>query len=48
KQIVKPLWEPFVTIFPKLEPLLTNLNGNCEYYQREALACEKKRLSSAN
>lgn len=34
-------------IFPKLEPLLANLNGNCEYYQREALACEKKRLSSA-
>lgn len=43
---MKPLWEPFVTLFPKLEPFLANLNKNCDYYQRETSRLEKERLSS--
>lgn len=43
---MKPLWEPFVTIFPELDPLLANLNRNCEYYYHEAFKCERQRLRS--
>ncbi len=45
-QIVKPLWEPFVTLFPKLSPLLENLNNNCDYYFQEGLRLEERRLSA--
>ncbi|CAM9749568.1 unnamed protein product [Laminaria digitata] len=45
-KIVKPLWEPFVALFPALEHLLVNLNTNCDYYQQEASRLEKQRVSS--
>eukprot|EP00903_Cladosiphon_okamuranus_P017086 g15744.t2 len=45
-KIVKPLWEPFVALFPKLKPLLESLNGNCEYYRQEGLRLERMRLSA--
>ncbi|CAM9877935.1 unnamed protein product, partial [Hapterophycus canaliculatus] len=40
-KIVKPLWEPFVVLFPGLDPLLENLNNNCEYYHEEGLRLEQ-------
>ena len=46
-QIVKPLWEPFVGLFPELVPLLDNLNRNCDYYLQEGQRLEQRRLSSA-
>eukprot|EP00904_Undaria_pinnatifida_P009831 jgi/Undpi1/5979/HiC_scaffold_2.g01253.m1 len=45
-KIVKPLWEPFVALFPALDYLLANLNTNCEYYQHEASRLEKERISA--
>lgn len=46
-QIVKPLWEPFVALFPELDPLLDNLNNNCDSYLQERLRLEQRRLSAA-
>ncbi|CAN0274865.1 unnamed protein product [Pylaiella littoralis] len=43
-KIVKPLWEPFVALFPELDPLLENLNNNCDSYLRERLRLEQQRL----
>ncbi|CBJ32977.1 conserved unknown protein [Ectocarpus siliculosus] len=48
EKIVKPLWEPFVALFPKLKPLLKSLNRNCEYYRQEGLRLERQRLSAAS
>ncbi|CAN0007623.1 unnamed protein product, partial [Ectocarpus sp. 8 AP-2014] len=48
EKIVKPLWEPFVALFPKLKPLLKGLNRNCEYYRQEGLRLEQQRLSAAS
>lgn len=45
-QIVKPLWEPFVALFPNLDPLLENLNNNCEYYYEEGQRLEQQRLAA--
>lgn len=47
-QIVKPLWEPFVALFPRLQPLLESLNENCEYYRREGLRLERLRLPTTS
>ncbi|CAM9696477.1 unnamed protein product [Choristocarpus tenellus] len=41
-KIVMPLWEPFVSVFPELDPLLANLQNNCQYYQRELAKCGKQ------
>lgn len=46
-QIVKPLWEPFVALFPGVKPLLMSLNNNCEYYRMEGLRLEQVRKSTA-
>lgn len=46
-QIVKPLWEPFVVLFPELSPLLRNLHKNCDYYFREGERLEQERLAVA-
>lgn len=46
-QIVKPLWEPFVVLFPELSPLLENLNRNCDYYMGEGQRLEQERLAAA-
>eukprot|EP00752_Nemacystus_decipiens_P001857 g1789.t1 len=46
-KIVKPLWEPFVGLFPELSPLLENLNNNCDYYFQEGQRLEEQRLSTA-
>lgn len=45
--MVKPLWEPFVVLFPELKPLLRNLNKNCDYYLREGRRLEQRRLAAA-
>lgn len=47
-QIVKPLWEPFVALFPKLKPLLESLNENCEFYRQEGRRLERARLSATS
>lgn len=47
-KIVKPLWEPFVALFPKLKPLLESLNRNCEYYRQEGLRLERIRLATTS
>eukprot|EP00752_Nemacystus_decipiens_P012174 g10792.t1 len=47
-KIVKPLWEPFVSLFPKLTPLLESLNNNGEYYRQEGLRLERIRLSATS
>lgn len=46
-QIVKPLWEPFVVLFPELAPLLRNLSNNCDHYFQEGRRLEQRRLSAA-
>ncbi|CAN0499931.1 unnamed protein product [Ectocarpus sp. 12 AP-2014] len=48
EKIVKPLWEPFVALFPELKPLLKGLNRNCEYYRQEGLRLEQQRLSASS
>lgn len=45
-QIVKPLWEPFVMLFPELAPLLGNLNINIDCYFQEGQRLEQQRLSA--
>eukprot|EP00752_Nemacystus_decipiens_P012198 g10814.t1 len=47
-KIVKPLWEPFVVLFPELAPLLNHLNDNCDHYAQEGSRLEKHRLSAAD
>ncbi|CAM9660218.1 unnamed protein product [Ectocarpus sp. 6 AP-2014] len=47
-KIVKPLWQPFAVLFPKLAPLLENLNNNCDYYHHEWLRLEQQRLSASS
>lgn len=47
-QIVKPLWQPFAVLFPKLAPLLENLNNNCDYYHQEWLRLEQQRLCASS
>ncbi|CAB1117562.1 unnamed protein product [Ectocarpus sp. CCAP 1310/34] len=47
-KIVKPLWQPFTLLFPKLAPLLDNLNNNCDYYHQEWLRLEQQRLSASS
>lgn len=47
-QIVKPLWEPFVVLFPELAPLLRNLKDNCEHYFQVGERLEQERISAAD
>lgn len=47
KKIVKPLWEPFVALFPELVPLLRNLNNNCDHYFNEGERLQQQRISAA-
>lgn len=35
-------------LFPKLAPLLENLNNNCDYYHQEWLRLEQQRLSASS